>query len=42
MKPARGFEPRTPSLRESRGVCGWLQSVALTAAVAEDDRLSRR
>jgi len=30
MKPTRGFEPRTPSLRGRRGVCGWLRSVALT------------
>jgi hypothetical protein len=30
VKPTRGLEPRTPSLRERRGVCGWLRSVALT------------
>jgi hypothetical protein len=31
MKPTRGFEPRTPSFRGRRGVCGWLRSVALSA-----------
>jgi hypothetical protein len=30
-KPTRGFEPRTPSFRESGSVCGWLRAVALTA-----------
>jgi hypothetical protein len=31
MKPTRGFEPRTPSLRGRRGVWRWLWSVAPTA-----------
>ena len=32
MKPTRGLEPRTPSLRGRGGVCGWLWSLALTAS----------
>jgi len=31
MKPTRGLEPRTLSLRGRRGVCGWLRPVALSA-----------
>jgi hypothetical protein len=31
LKPTRGFEPLTPSLRGRRGVCGWLRFMALSA-----------